>query len=238
MKKNTHKYIQVENYILNKIKNGTLQVGDKVETEEELTDFFGFSRMTINKALNRLVDQGYLYRIAGSGTFVRTTHISKLLKPQIESFTEDMESVGLKPGSKLLSYELIKSDDYPEIKEKLDIEDNIFLHYFVRLRFGDDIPIAISHNYVSTKVLPSLDISALEGSFYKYITENNYEILKSDVDLEATLPTENQKKLLKIENEALLNSNTLLYVRYNKQEYKLGYFETYYVGSMYTYRLR
>ncbi|MBT2658404.1 GntR family transcriptional regulator [Bacillus sp. ISL-18] len=34
-----------------------LKVGDQIETEEQLAELFGYSRMTINKALNRLVEK-------------------------------------------------------------------------------------------------------------------------------------------------------------------------------------
>lgn len=50
-------------------KNG-LKPGDRIPTEAELRAQFGWSRVTINRALNELVGKGVLHRIQGSGTYV------------------------------------------------------------------------------------------------------------------------------------------------------------------------
>lgn len=231
------KYQQVEKYIIDKIKTGQLKIGDRIETEEQLIKRFGFSKMTINKALNKLVEKEYIKRISGKGSFVESRHITKQLKEQT-SFSDDMRSIGLTPGSKLLSYELIKSNDIPEIAEKLEVEPDQFVHYFVRLRTGNDIPIALSHNYVSTKTLPALNIEALEGSLYDYIGELNFEVISNDLEMEAVLPTLEQKKILEIKEGALLKSKGLTRVLDHKDQTEkiLGYFETFYNGDVYTYR--
>lgn len=54
------KYRQVESFIKDRIINGTYPVGMRIMTEEELVDHFGFSRMTINKALNNLSNDGFI----------------------------------------------------------------------------------------------------------------------------------------------------------------------------------
>lgn len=71
------KYKEIENYIINLIKTEKLHVDDQIETEEQLCERFGVSRMTVNKAITNLSDEGYIIRIAGKGSFVSTTHISK-----------------------------------------------------------------------------------------------------------------------------------------------------------------
>lgn len=235
MKENIPKYVKVQNYFIDKIAKGDLKVGEQIETEAELAELFGFSRMTINKALNGLVEKNYIYRISGRGSYVKNSHVDKQLTPQIASFTDDMRSIGMEAGSELLTYELVKADSVPKIKEKLGIVDNIFLHYFVRLRTGDNVPVAISYNYVSTEVLPMIDINELNGSFFGYLRKCGYEILNSEIEIGATLPTKEQKKLLEINNNALLKTSSLTQVLYKNNEHILGYFDTYYNGNMYTY---
>jgi DNA-binding LacI/PurR family transcriptional regulator len=56
----------VEHFIL---QNG-LKPGDRIPTEAELRAQFGWSRVTINRALNELVWEGVLRRVQGSGTYV------------------------------------------------------------------------------------------------------------------------------------------------------------------------
>ncbi|SEN73058.1 GntR family transcriptional regulator [Amphibacillus marinus] len=229
------KYIQVENFIIDEIKQGNLKVGDKIETEDQLVDRFGFSKMTINKALSKLVDKKYITRVSGKGSFVEPRHITKSLK-EFTSFSDDMKSIGLTPGSKLLSYRLIHGNEVPEIAEKLGLPPDTFLHYFIRLRTGNKKPIAISYNYISTKVLSALNIEALDHSLYDYLTSLDFKIIGSDLEMEAVLPTAEQQEILEIDLGALLKSKVLTTVAIDQQEKKLGYFETFYNGELYTYR--
>ncbi len=52
------------------IENEELKPGDAVPTERELCEIQGVSRMTVNKAIMSLVNEGLLYREQGKGTFV------------------------------------------------------------------------------------------------------------------------------------------------------------------------
>lgn len=56
----TAKYRQVEEFIKSGIADGSLKVGSKIMTEEQLGRRFGFSRMTVNKALLNLSKEGYI----------------------------------------------------------------------------------------------------------------------------------------------------------------------------------
>lgn len=229
------KYSQVVNYLLQKIDSGELKVGDQIETEEQLVEKFGFSRMTINKALNKLVEKKHITRISGKGSFVTSSHVVKSLEEQ-SSFTEDMKSIGLKPGSQLLSYKLINSNEIPEISQKMNIKEDTMLHFFVRLRTGNEIPIALNYSYVSAEVLPTLSLDALDRSFYEYLRSLNYTIIGSELEMEAVLPTIEQKSILQIEEGALLKSKAITKVLINGEEKILGYFETFYNGNIYTYK--
>lgn len=53
---------------------GTLKTGDRFLSESALGAEFNVSRMTANKINNQLVHEGLLYRVKGSGTYVKTPH--------------------------------------------------------------------------------------------------------------------------------------------------------------------
>lgn len=63
-------YKQLKEYIRTWIESNRLQPGDKIPTERELARLLGVSRLTVRKALEELVDEGLLYRVQGSGTYV------------------------------------------------------------------------------------------------------------------------------------------------------------------------
>jgi GntR family transcriptional regulator of arabinose operon len=66
-------YIQVQDHILNLVKNGSLKPGESVSSEHDLADQMGISRLTVRKAYAELAKRGILHMVQGKGTFVRDT---------------------------------------------------------------------------------------------------------------------------------------------------------------------
>ncbi len=229
------KYQIVEQSIQDAICNGSLKVGDQLWTEEELCAKFGFSRTTVGKALDNLRAHGYIERIAGRGTFVRAAHVEKQAG-SCSSFTEDMASIGLKAGARLISYEVLRSDDIPEIAGKLQMSGNELVHHFVRLRTGNDRPIAIGYTYIRGSVIPAIDVSSLDGSFYSYARSLGLNIQPADqVRICAVLPTADQLKLLEADGIALLRSAHVNRVVADGHAVPFEYTETYYNSEMFSF---
>lgn len=63
-------YEQVYQALKRDIVAGKYKVGDRVPSERELTEAFRVSRITSKKALEKLVEDGTVYRQRGKGTFV------------------------------------------------------------------------------------------------------------------------------------------------------------------------
>lgn len=98
-----------------KIISGQWPEGHKIPTEMELCELFGVSRVTIRRALEGLVDRGYLVRTRGRGSYVQFQRsligpvplsslqddprgVYKFLKrDRIEATAVDVEEFGLSP---------------------------------------------------------------------------------------------------------------------------------------------
>ncbi len=63
-------YYQIKQLIKRQIEEGALPPGEKLPTEQMLCDRYGVSRAPVRQALLELVQEGYIYRRAGAGTFV------------------------------------------------------------------------------------------------------------------------------------------------------------------------
>ena len=63
-------YYQLKQIIMNSIDEGIYQEDTAIPTEFELISKYDVSRTTVRQALNELVNEGYLYRKKGIGTFV------------------------------------------------------------------------------------------------------------------------------------------------------------------------
>ncbi len=66
----------------------TLDVGEAIPSERQLSADLGVSRLTLRAALEDLAREGYLVRRRGSGTFVSEPKIAQELT--MTSFTDDM----------------------------------------------------------------------------------------------------------------------------------------------------
>ncbi|MBF4695044.1 GntR family transcriptional regulator [Fusibacter ferrireducens] len=66
----TLKYQQVKKYIIDFMQAEHLKYGDPIPTESELMKRFDVSRHTVRRALSDLVNEGWLYTMQGSGTYV------------------------------------------------------------------------------------------------------------------------------------------------------------------------
>lgn len=236
--KTVQKYEEIEQYILNLIAEQNLKPGNKIPTEIELCKQSGYSRMTINKALNHLTDEGHIVRTRGKGSFVASPSVHKQVQ-QFRSFTDDMQSIGLKAGSKLLSYSVIQAKENPTVQQMLQLEDDDLVHDFVRLRTGNDTPIALSHTWISEKLIPVIPPAQLEHSLITYLVEQ-YSIKPEHGEFEfsAKIPTAEQKKLLQLNNqEALLLSAHTTYGDFHGEILPYEYVETSYNSDLYTYTL-
>ena len=63
-------YATIKKHILEGVHSGDLKPGDKIPSESELVEQFEVSRMTVNRALRELKDEGIVVRLAGVGSFV------------------------------------------------------------------------------------------------------------------------------------------------------------------------
>ena len=52
------------------INSGEYNPSDKIPSENQLATKYNVSRQTVRKALGKLIEEGYLYPVHGSGTFV------------------------------------------------------------------------------------------------------------------------------------------------------------------------
>src|SRR3981081_1051997 len=78
----------------------SLEVGDSIPSERQLSQDLGVSRLTIRAALDDLVLDCFLDRRHGSGTYVTEPKIAQPLT--LTSFSEDMRRRGMTPGSRTL----------------------------------------------------------------------------------------------------------------------------------------
>lgn len=171
MDSNVPIYQQIVQYIMDCITNNTYQKGAVIPSEQELCRKFDTSRMTVRKAIDELVKEGWLYRVKGRGAFVSHFELQKTYT--LHGFTQNMTQLGFKPSSKVLDFKIIKPDH--EIAEILNLLPTDNVYYLKRLRLVDQEPVAVEKAFLAEKRFPGLiDYSFEENSLYD-VLKNTYE---------------------------------------------------------------
>lgn len=235
MKRNIPAYIQIKDYIVNKVNSGELKSGSKIETENELTEIFNVSRMTVNKAISLLSTEGIVERIPGKGTFIKNKmNRASFADLVIDSMTDYITSLNKKPGAIVLDFTIIKAKQNPEIKDILCLDDDDYIYYFARVRTADDEPVVYSISYVAAKHVPPLSLEIINNSFYQYLKENN--ITRSGYKSNVIAMCANNKlaELLNIKKgDPILYNEGLLYIG---NRIPVEYSTIYFNGKMFSYQ--
>ena len=69
-------YQQVIDIIKNEINSGAYKAGARIPNEFELAESYKVGRVTVRRAIEELVQQGYLTKRQGKGTFVNAPSLS------------------------------------------------------------------------------------------------------------------------------------------------------------------
>jgi GntR family transcriptional regulator of arabinose operon len=79
-------YKKIENYIVEQIRSQNWKPRSRIPSENELSEQFGVSRITVKNALAELVERGVVNRHQGKGTFVADHYQEEMLAiPSVET---------------------------------------------------------------------------------------------------------------------------------------------------------
>lgn len=175
--------------------------GDQFPTEKELCHRFNVSRHTMREAMRDLVQEGYLYRIQGKGTFVSN------LKVQVNAgkkmnFAALAKNSGYLPSIEYLTAYSIHAKEIKQIAKKMGIrKQEIWCVEFVRKI--NDLPLVYTQSYLPKRLFADLDqyvtpFENLDIDFYELLKRQyglEY-IVKGAYSLETVLPEINAMKIL------------------------------------------
>ena len=153
-------YIQIAEMISRQIDAGLLEDGQRLPTEREMAKSHGVAVGTLRKALARLTEMGRLYRRQGSGNYRRQTDRAAAVYTMFKR--ERPEGGGL-PTARLLSMTTVsKPAALP------DFGTGRTAHQFRRLRFLDEVPVALEEIWLDGAAAPHLPADRISDSLYKF----------------------------------------------------------------------
>lgn len=170
-------------HLLEMLNTGTVP-HDKLPAERDLAGTFSVSRLTVRRVLDRLEHEGRVYRIQGAGTFVSEPRIAKSV--ELTSFSEDMRSRGLVPGSLFVESERIPAG--AEVGYALGISPAAVVVHIRRVRTADGEPMCLENCYLPGHLVPEDMVLAPHNSLYAQLTESyNIRLTRADQTIRVTV---------------------------------------------------
>ena len=186
-------YQQLADTIKQQILSGELKDSDKLMTEAELGENYHVSRITVRKAINILVENGYVTKKQGIGTFVTINKLNRVMKNEILSFTEMCEAEGKKASSEILSVEWAKAGTKIGKRLKLPKDENVLR--IVRLRKTDGTVVMLEETCLPQKY-SYITEENLADSIYAILRSHGTEIVHATKEVGICYATEQEAKLL------------------------------------------
>lgn len=137
--------------------------GTPAPSERMLAEKFGVARMTVRHAIDSLVVQGLLERVAGRGTFVSAPVVD--MQMRLSSYTEEMDRRGKRATSHTLL--LRRESAGPGVARALEIAEGAPIVHWSRLRLADDEPMAVQHTYLALEQFPEFLDEPEPASLYR-----------------------------------------------------------------------
>lgn len=193
------KYEEIAFDIQRKINNGEYRPNDQLPLEKEMCEQYKVSRITIKKAMDKLVMNGSVIKRRGAGTFVKDIDSNEVAdisaSGQFNGFSSTF--AGKKITSKIIEFKVINPTEEVAKKLKMDVDE--FVYYICRARYADDEPYVVEYTYMPINVIKGLKRCILEKSIYNYIEEElKFKIKSAHRTIRAIVPNEIEEKYLEI----------------------------------------
>jgi GntR family transcriptional regulator len=218
------RYFEIEQSL--RERTAALQPHSALPSEAQLCDEFGVSRMTARAAVQRLVQDGLVYRVPGRGTFVAASRANRTAG-HILSFSDEMRRKGRTPGSRMIERRERRATD--EEERRLGVSDVVVVR---RVRLADGKPLALERAvFPADRAADVLDADLERASLFRTLVTAGLVPTSGSAALGAEAATAEDARLLRVRKGApLLVERRLIH---DQDGRPLEWTESRYVGSRY-----
>lgn len=227
------KYTMIYDTLLRRIRRGTYPAEKMIPTERELTEEFDVTRNTIRRAIDELINEGYLYRKPGSGAFVCDRPVARSMERLSVNKDVELRKRYKKMSIHVLSLRIISGTDIQQ--QILGLRSTAKIYYLQRVQYGDGKPIVYESIYLPCKYFSKLTKDECEVSMSDLVKAHAlFDVSRSHyrVVAEAKESTKQTSSFLEVPIQtALLKLKMTVLV--NKKPYYYG--SAYYPGNAFTF---
>jgi DNA-binding GntR family transcriptional regulator len=218
------RYFEIEQSL--RERTAALQPHSPLPSEAQLCDEFGVSRMTARAAVQRLVQDGLVYRVPGRGTFVAASRANRTAG-HILSFSDEMRRRGRVPSSRVIERRERRATH--EEERRLGAGEVVVVR---RVRLADGKPLALERAvFPADRLADVLDADLERESLFRTLVTAGLVPTSGSAALAAEAATAEDARLLRVRKGApLLVERRVIH---DQDGRPLEWTESRYVGSRY-----
>ncbi len=160
------RYQQLKEMIIERISRGELRPLDRVPSENDLVEAMNVSRMTANRALRELNDEGYVDRVAGRGTFVADLR-ARSHALEVHNIADEIEQRGHGHSSEVVRAS--RQHARGELARALHVEQGTDVFHLLLVHFENGLPVQVEDRHVLSEFAPDClkqDFTSITPSAY------------------------------------------------------------------------
>ncbi|MBU3848367.1 MAG: GntR family transcriptional regulator [Candidatus Acinetobacter avistercoris] len=230
-------YEQVKGQLQQKIQSGEYPALSQLPSENELSELFSVSRITIRQALHKLSQDGLIFKVHGKGTFVSKPKAYQNIT-QLQGFAEAMSSSGHHILNEVLSIELIEAPLKVVSKLKLAVRSQVA--EIKRVRLLNNEPVSYELTYLPVEIglqLQNKQVDLRVSDIFTAIEQDlsiplgyadlNIDAIQADDELAQLLSVDIHTPILRVER-----------LTHDANEHPIDYEYLYFSGESFQYQLR
>lgn len=224
-------YRRAKDFVQGKLRSGEWKPGDLIPSENRLVQELSMSRMTVNRALRELTEEGHLVRVSGVGTFVAESKPqSNLLR--ITNIADEIIARGHRYSCQVLH--LGREAASMAVAAALAMPTGTSVFHLLCVHCEEGVPVQLEDRYVNPELVPEF----LQQQFGEQLQPARYllQVIRPDEMehiVEASHPSSDESRHMQIDaNEPCLvllrrtwsSSKIVTYVRliHPSSRYRLG----------------
>lgn len=228
-------YRWLEETLREEISQGAYKPGDALPTEHQLMRRYKLSITTVRRAVHDLAREGWIYRKAGKGTFVKRNKLEERLA-RLTSFAEEMQSRNITPQFKLVSAEEALPPSDISRALKLLPKQKAFL--IERVQIANNEPIALARGFWIPEIgeqLAQRDLNRI--SLYEIVEQHlHIPLIEADESISAATADATLARQLDIARNAPLLVRRRL--TFTTEMRPIEFTTTFYRADQYEYKIR
>lgn len=215
-------YQQLCDAIKEQINIGHYKVGDRIPSEDQLSEMYGISRITTRSGIEKLVDEKILIKRRGKGTYVAMPTYFESMSAG-GSFTKSCLQMNSVPSTKIISITIQPRSS--GISKKLGVDEGEDIICVSRLRLVDGVPAIYEIDYFRKEFNFLLNENLDKKSLLETIRENTgisanqfediFDIKYATKEISNWLKCDISYPLLRVNQTVLADENKIVY--FNEQ---------------------